>query len=117
RGRFLFRSPWIGPHLIDLDCRITSVSASAAVTYSLFAFTAAAADRVTSCDVPEPDSLGISWTAPCGEGRWLLGPLSGCRMGARPIAIRRDKICVTIGSKTRMTGLRFGQGTRGKTNE
>lgn len=32
------------------------------------------------CDVVEPDSLAISWTTPCDEGRWLLDTQSGCRL-------------------------------------
>jgi hypothetical protein len=40
----------------------------------------ATAEWVRPCDVVEPDSLGISWTAPCDEGRWLLDPQSGCRL-------------------------------------
>jgi len=42
-----------------------------------FAATAAAA---RDCDVVEPDSLQISWTAPCEDGSWLLDPQAGCRL-------------------------------------
>jgi hypothetical protein len=52
----------------------------AAVACSLLALTVATAQRARPCDVVEPDSLGISWTAPCDEGRWLLDPQSGCRL-------------------------------------
>ena len=44
------------------------------------ALTVAKAERARPCDVMEPDPLGISWTAPCDEGRWLLDPQSGCRL-------------------------------------
>jgi hypothetical protein len=44
------------------------------------ALTMAAAQRAKPCDVMEPDSLGISWMAPCDEGRWLFDPQSGCQM-------------------------------------
>jgi hypothetical protein len=44
------------------------------------ALTEATGQRAKLCDVVEPDSLGISWTAPCDEGRWLLDPQSGCRI-------------------------------------
>ena len=32
------------------------------------------------CPPGEPDSLQISWTAPCDSGSWLLDTKSGCRM-------------------------------------
>jgi len=32
------------------------------------------------CPPGEPDSLQISWTAPCDQGDWLLEPGVGCRM-------------------------------------
>lgn len=32
------------------------------------------------CPPGEPDSLQISWTAPCDGGEWLLDTRSGCRM-------------------------------------
>ena len=42
---------------------------------------AAAETRAQPCDVVEPDSLQISWTAPCEDGSWLLDPRSaGCRL-------------------------------------
>jgi hypothetical protein len=33
-----------------------------------------------SCPPEEPDSLQISWTAPCDSGTWLLDTRAGCRM-------------------------------------
>lgn len=41
---------------------------------------AAAQTRIQPCDVVEPDSLAISWTTPCDDGRWLLDPQTGCRL-------------------------------------
>lgn len=41
---------------------------------------AAAESRVGSCDIREPDSLEINWTAPCQDGSWDLDPRTGCRM-------------------------------------
>jgi hypothetical protein len=32
------------------------------------------------CPPAEPDSLQISWTAPCDSGTWLFEPGVGCRM-------------------------------------
>ena len=32
------------------------------------------------CPPAEPDSLQISWTAPCDSGTWLLDTEAGCRM-------------------------------------
>lgn len=32
------------------------------------------------CPPGEPDSLQISWTAPCDRGDWLLDTQAGCRM-------------------------------------
>jgi hypothetical protein len=32
------------------------------------------------CPPDEPDSLQISWTAPCDSGAWLLDTQAGCRM-------------------------------------
>lgn len=32
------------------------------------------------CPPGEPDSLQISWTAPCDSGTWLFDPEAGCRM-------------------------------------
>ena len=54
----------------------------AAVAWGLLALalTVATAEQARPCDVVEPDSLGISWMAPCDEGRWLLDPQSGCRI-------------------------------------
>jgi MORN repeat len=56
------------------------LATGAAMAFSLLALTVATAQRARPCDVVEPDSLGISWTAPCDEGRWLLDPQSGCRL-------------------------------------
>jgi hypothetical protein len=39
---------------------------------------ASAADA--TCDPVEPDSLQVSWTAPCEDGTWLFDPENGCRM-------------------------------------
>ena len=58
-------------------------ASSAAVLCGLLGPTlvvAAAETRAKPCDVVEPDSLAISWTAPCDDGRWLLDPQSGCRL-------------------------------------
>lgn len=41
---------------------------------------AAAEIRAGSCGSGDPDSLEISWTAPCRDGSWDLDPQSGCRM-------------------------------------
>jgi len=41
---------------------------------------AAAASSAQDCNVVEPDSLQISWTAPCKDGSWLLDPQTGCRL-------------------------------------
>src|SRR6202000_2975856 len=32
------------------------------------------------CPPGEPDSLQISWTAPCDSGTWLFDTQAGCRM-------------------------------------
>jgi hypothetical protein len=34
----------------------------------------------TQCPPGEPDSLQISWTAPCDSGTWLFDTEAGCRM-------------------------------------
>ena len=52
---------------------------------TVFAFTAVAQQlalipAVPDCPSAEPDSVQISWTAPCEEGNWLLDTQSGCRM-------------------------------------
>lgn len=58
----------------------------AAATYSLLMLVpalalAAAETRAQPCDVVEPDSLQISWTAPCQDGSWMLDPRgAGCRL-------------------------------------
>ena len=57
-----------------------ATGAAAACGLLALALTVATAQRAKPCDVVEPDSLGISWTAPCDEGRWLLDPQSGCRI-------------------------------------
>jgi hypothetical protein len=43
----------------------------------IVAATVALAQR---CNVVEPDTLEISWTAPCQDGSWLLDPKKGCRL-------------------------------------
>ena len=57
-----------------------ATGAAVACGVSALALTVAKAERARPCDVMEPDPLGISWTAPCDEGRWLLDPQSGCRL-------------------------------------
>ena len=34
----------------------------------------------SDCGDEEPDTVQVSWTAPCEEGNWLLEPGVGCRM-------------------------------------
>lgn len=46
---------------------------------TLLPFAAAIAADAT-CDPVEPDSLQVSWTAPCEDGTWLFDPENGCRM-------------------------------------
>src|SRR5215475_12575865 len=47
----------------------------------VLAFTCTAtAAAARDCEVVEPDSLQISWTAPCEDGSWLLDPQAGCRL-------------------------------------
>lgn len=41
---------------------------------------AAAEIRAEACDVRQPDSLEINWTAPCQDGSWNLDPRTGCRL-------------------------------------
>jgi hypothetical protein len=41
---------------------------------------AAAASSAQNSNVEQPDSLEISWTAPCKDGSWLLDPQGGCRL-------------------------------------
>jgi hypothetical protein len=41
---------------------------------------AAAEIRAESCEVGQPDSLQINWTAPCQDGSWDLDPQAGCRL-------------------------------------
>ena len=36
--------------------------------------------RAGTCDVEQPDSLAINWTAPCQDGSWDLDPHVGCRL-------------------------------------
>lgn len=40
----------------------------------------AMAPAAPDCPPGEPDSLQISWTAPCDEGNWLLDTAAGCRI-------------------------------------
>src|SRR5262249_33322833 len=58
----------------------SATGAAVACVVLALAPTVANAERAKACDVMEPDSLGISWTDPCDEGRWLVDPQSGCRM-------------------------------------
>ena len=48
-----------------------------AVALSLLALPALAQDE---CDPGDPDTLQISWTAPCEDGAWLLDTVLGRRM-------------------------------------
>ena len=41
---------------------------------------AALATSKSICPPDEPDSLQISWTAPCDSGTWLFDTQAGCRM-------------------------------------
>jgi len=41
---------------------------------------AAGASSASDCDVEQPDTLHISWTAPCEDGSWFLDPEGGCRV-------------------------------------
>ena len=50
------------------------------LTLVLAATLAPAASSARECNVVEPDSLEISWTAPCEDGSWLLDPQTGCRL-------------------------------------
>src|SRR5262249_36634550 len=65
---------------IDRRSRKNGATGNATVTAMLrltlvLAFTCAAtAAAARDCDVVEPDSLQISWTAPCEDGSWLLDP-------------------------------------------
>jgi hypothetical protein len=45
-----------------------------------FAQQVALTQAKSECPPGEPDSLQISWTAPCDSGTWLLEPGVGCRM-------------------------------------
>jgi hypothetical protein len=46
----------------------------------VLALTLAATTAFTqTCDVADPDSLQINWTAPCQDGSWLLDK-TGCRL-------------------------------------
>ena len=40
----------------------------------------AVASSAAECNVAQPDTLHISWTAPCEDGSWLLDPQGGCRL-------------------------------------
>lgn len=40
----------------------------------------AAAEVRQACDVGQPDSLQINWTAPCRDGSWDRDPHGGCRL-------------------------------------
>jgi hypothetical protein len=78
------RSPCLEVRTIVIMAMLRGLrlATGAAVACGLLALalTEATGQRAKPCDVVEPDSLGISWTAPCDEGRWLLDPQSGCRI-------------------------------------
>ena len=68
----------------DLDIGRRPASRVAVVCGSLLllpalAMAAAQIPNVT-CDVAQPDSLAINWTAPCQDGSWDLDPHGGCRL-------------------------------------
>jgi len=67
--------------IMTIRCGVR-LATGAAAAFGLLAqaLIVATAQRARPCDIAEPDSLGISWTAPRNEGRWLLDPQSGCRM-------------------------------------
>ena len=50
------------------------------VTGPTFADQLALTPGKPNCPPGEPDSLQISWTAPCDSGTWLLDTEAGCRM-------------------------------------
>jgi hypothetical protein len=50
------------------------------ITLMLTLTLAAAASSAQDCNVEQPDSLQISWTAPCNDGSWRLDPQGGCRL-------------------------------------
>jgi hypothetical protein len=50
------------------------------VTAPAFADQLAVSQAKPECPPGEPDSLQISWTAPCERGDWLLDTETGCRM-------------------------------------
>lgn len=41
----------------------------------------AAVSKARDCPTQVPDSLQISWTAPCDENDWVLNPEAGCGIG------------------------------------
>jgi hypothetical protein len=55
-------------------------SALLAATGPAFAQEIAVTQAKPTCPPGEPDSLQISWTAPCDDGTWLFDPEAGCRM-------------------------------------
>lgn len=63
------------PLLVLATIASTTVFAFSAVAQQLALMPAA-----PDCPSVEPDSVQISWTAPCGEGNWLLDTQAGCRM-------------------------------------
>jgi hypothetical protein len=57
------------------------MAAACSVFLLLPALALAAADtRAEACDAGHPDSLEISWTAPCRDGSWSLDPRTGCQV-------------------------------------
>ena len=62
--------------------RLSCVIASALLLAAgpLWAQQVAVTQGAAECPPDEPDSLQISWTAPCDSGTWLLDTEVGCRM-------------------------------------
>lgn len=63
--------------------RILPVLVSSALMLTVLPVVAqqiALAPGKSDCAVDEPDTVQISWDAPCEEGNWLLEPGVGCRM-------------------------------------
>ena len=67
---------------MDKANRATTRTAAACLLFLLVPALAlgAARTRAQPCDVTAPDSLAISWTAPCQDGSWQLDPHDGCRL-------------------------------------
>ena len=63
--------------------RILPVLVSSALMLTVLPVVAqqiALAPGKSDCATDEPDTVQISWDAPCEEGNWLLEPGVGCRM-------------------------------------